>query len=85
MNAHDSFLFRSFGNVTTLRFVFPGFCYREGKVMLVGGTSNDLVAKGLDSVAWIRDVASPVKGGGGGRVDMAHILAPLSSETSYSV
>ena len=39
--------------------------------MLVGWMSKDLVAKGLDSVAWIRDVASPVKGGGGGRADMA--------------
>ncbi|HYW81317.1 MAG TPA: DHHA1 domain-containing protein, partial [Thermoguttaceae bacterium] len=43
----------------------------EGKVMLVTGLSRDLVEQGLDAVAWIRQVAKLVKGGGGGRPDMA--------------
>ena len=43
----------------------------DDKVMLVAGLSRDLVERGLDAVAWIRDAASVVRGGGGGRPDMA--------------
>jgi len=43
----------------------------EGKVMLVAGLSRDLVEKDLDAVAWIRQVAGIVGGGGGGRADLA--------------
>ncbi|MEE8453078.1 MAG: alanine--tRNA ligase, partial [Thermoguttaceae bacterium] len=43
----------------------------EGKVMLVAGLSRDLVEQGLDAVVWVRKVAKLVKGGGGGRPDMA--------------
>jgi len=43
----------------------------EGKVMLVAGLSRDLVEKGLDAVGWVRTAAELVKGGGGGRPDMA--------------
>ncbi len=39
--------------------------------MLVTGLSRDLVEQGLDAVEWIRKVAKLVKGGGGGRPDMA--------------
>ena len=43
----------------------------EGKVMLMAGLSRDLVEKGLDAVKWVRATAKLVKGGGGGRPDMA--------------
>ncbi len=43
----------------------------EGKVMLVAGVSRDLVKKGVDAVKWIRGAAKLVRGGGGGRPDMA--------------
>ena len=43
----------------------------EGKVMLVAGFSRDLVEKGADAVKWVRAAAAKVKGGGGGRPDMA--------------
>ncbi len=43
----------------------------EGKVLLIAGLSRDLVEKGLDAVAWVRQTAKIVGGGGGGRPDMA--------------
>ncbi|MBN2295658.1 MAG: hypothetical protein JXM70_24720, partial [Pirellulales bacterium] len=43
----------------------------EGKVLLMAGLSRDLVEKGLDAVKWVRAAAKLVKGGGGGRPDMA--------------
>lgn len=43
----------------------------EGKVLLIGGLSRELVEKGLDAVAWIRRTAAVVGGGGGGRPEMA--------------
>ncbi len=43
----------------------------EGKVLLIAGLSRDLVERGLDAVEWVRTAAAKVKGGGGGRADMA--------------
>ena len=43
----------------------------EGKVVLMAGLSRDLVEKGLDAVKWVRAAAKLVKGGGGGRPDLA--------------
>ncbi len=43
----------------------------KDKVMLVAGLSRDLVDKGVDAVQWVRDAASEVQGGGGGRPDLA--------------
>jgi alanyl-tRNA synthetase len=43
----------------------------EGKVTLIAGLTRDLVEKGLDAVKWVRCAAAQVKGGGGGRPDMA--------------
>ena len=43
----------------------------EDKVLLVAGFSRDLVERGLDAVAWVRNAAALVGGGGGGRADMA--------------
>ncbi len=37
----------------------------------VAGLSRDLVEKDLDAVEWVRAAAKLVKGGGGGRPDMA--------------
>jgi len=42
-----------------------------GKVALVAGLSVPLLEKGLDAVAWVRDTAAVVDGGGGGRPDVA--------------
>ncbi len=43
----------------------------EKKVTLIAGLTKDLVAKGLDAVAWVRAASSIVGGSGGGRPDMA--------------
>jgi alanyl-tRNA synthetase len=43
----------------------------DDKVVLVGGISRDLVAKGLSAGNWVRDVAPVVGGGGGGKPDLA--------------
>ncbi|MEM9826097.1 MAG: alanine--tRNA ligase [Planctomycetota bacterium] len=43
----------------------------EGKVLLVGGLSRDLVDRGMNAGKWVGDAAKIVGGGGGGRPDMA--------------
>jgi alanyl-tRNA synthetase len=43
----------------------------EKKVTLIAGLTKDLVAKGLDAVAWVRSASCIVGGSGGGRPDMA--------------
>jgi alanyl-tRNA synthetase len=43
----------------------------KDKILLVAGLTRDLVDKGLDAVQWVRDAASEVQGGGGGRPDLA--------------
>ncbi|MHC4178303.1 MAG: alanine--tRNA ligase, partial [Planctomycetota bacterium] len=43
----------------------------QGKVILIAGASRDLVERGFDAVAWIRQAAAVVGGSGGGRADMA--------------
>ena len=43
----------------------------EGKVTLITGLSRDLVEKGADATAWVRQAAAVVGGGGGGRPDLA--------------
>jgi alanyl-tRNA synthetase len=43
----------------------------EKKVTLIAGLTKDLVAKGIDAVAWVRSASSIVGGSGGGRADMA--------------
>ncbi len=57
----------------------------EGKVMLMAGLSRDLVEKGLDAVKWVREAAKLVKGGGGGRPDMAQAGGKDSSKTAQSL
>ena len=52
--------------------VMLGACQaEEGKVTLIAGLSRDLVERGLDAVVWVRTAAAKIKGGGGGRPDMA--------------
>ncbi|MEP5988859.1 DHHA1 domain-containing protein, partial [Rhodopirellula bahusiensis] len=43
----------------------------NGKVMLVGGLSRDLVDRGLKAGDWVGAAAKVVGGSGGGRPDMA--------------
>jgi len=43
----------------------------DGKVTLMAGLSRDLVERGVDAVAWVRQAAKQVGGGGGGRPDLA--------------
>ncbi len=43
----------------------------EGKVNLVAGLTPDLIARGLHSGNWLKEVAPVVGGGGGGRPDIA--------------
>ena len=43
----------------------------EGKVQLAAGLTPDVIAKGLHSGNWLKEVAPVVGGGGGGRPDMA--------------
>lgn len=43
----------------------------ENKVSMVAGLSRDLVERGLDARQWVREVATIVGGGGGGRPDLA--------------
>lgn len=43
----------------------------EDRVLLIAGLSRDLTQRGLDAVEWIRAAAKLVRGGGGGRPDMA--------------
>ena len=57
----------------------------EGKVMLVGGLTRDLVERGLDAVEWIRATAEPVGGGGGGRPDLAQAGGKLPDRLPESL
>lgn len=43
----------------------------EDKVMMIAGVCRSLLEKGVDAVAWIRESAKPIQGGGGGRPDLA--------------
>ena len=43
----------------------------DGKVSLAAGLTADLVARGLNAGAWLKQVAPVVGGGGGGRPDLA--------------
>ncbi len=43
----------------------------DGKVNLAAGLTPDLIARGLHSGQWLKDVAPIVGGGGGGRPDLA--------------
>jgi alanyl-tRNA synthetase len=43
----------------------------EGKVTLIAGLTPDLIARGLNSGQWLKEVAPIVGGGGGGRPDLA--------------
>jgi len=43
----------------------------DGKVTLTAGFTPDLVQRGLNAGAWLKEVAPVVGGGGGGRPDMA--------------
>ncbi len=52
----------------------------ENKVLLIGGLSRDLVERGLDAVAWVRQTAKIVGGGGGGRPDMAQAGGKLPAK-----
>lgn len=42
-----------------------------GKVTLIAGLSPDLVQRGADAIAWVKAAAKEVRGGGGGRPDLA--------------
>ena len=57
----------------------------EGKVTLMAGLSRDLVEKGLDAVKWVREAAKLVKGGGGGRPDMAQAGGKDASKTAQAL
>jgi alanyl-tRNA synthetase len=43
----------------------------DGKVQLVAGLTQDLIARGLHAGNWLKEVAPIVGGGGGGRPDLA--------------
>jgi alanyl-tRNA synthetase len=43
----------------------------QKKATLVAAFTNDLVAKGLDAVAWVRAASAVIGGSGGGRPDLA--------------
>jgi alanyl-tRNA synthetase len=43
----------------------------DGKVQLVAGLTQDLIARGLHAGNWLKEVAPVVGGGGGGRADLA--------------
>ncbi len=43
----------------------------DGKAMLVTAATPDVVGRGFDAVALIRSIAPRIKGGGGGRADLA--------------
>jgi alanyl-tRNA synthetase len=43
----------------------------DGKVQLVAGLTQDLIAQGLHAGNWLKEVAPVVGGGGGGRADLA--------------
>jgi alanyl-tRNA synthetase len=43
----------------------------QQKVILIAGASRDLVERGFDAVAWVRQAAVAIGGSGGGRADMA--------------
>lgn len=50
------------------------------KVLLVAGASRDLVEQGFDCVQWVRQVASILQGGGGGRPDLAQAGGKLADK-----
>jgi len=43
----------------------------QEKVILIAGASRDLVERGFDAVAWVRQAAVAIGGTGGGRADLA--------------
>lgn len=56
-----------------------------GKVALVAGLSKPLLERGLDSVAWVRDTAAVVDGGGGGRPDVARAGGKLPDKLPAAI
>jgi alanyl-tRNA synthetase len=57
----------------------------EGKVILIAGASRDLVERGFDAVAWVRQAAAAVGGSGGGRADMAQAGGRLPEKLPEAV
>ncbi|WP_435005675.1 alanine--tRNA ligase [Tundrisphaera lichenicola] len=52
----------------------------EGKVNLAAGLTPDLIARGLHSGQWLKEVAPVVGGGGGGRPDLAQAGGKISDQ-----
>jgi alanyl-tRNA synthetase len=57
----------------------------DDKVVLVGGVSRDLVAKGLSAGNWVKEVAPVVGGGGGGKPDLAQAGGKDPSKTGEAI
>ena len=53
----------------------------EGKVTLVAAVSRDLVGRKINAGNWVKEVASIVGGGGGGKPDMAQAGGRMPEKT----